>query len=142
MGKVSQFVANHWILVMAFVVALLTLFVIEARSKGLLSGKNRLTPFQATRLINSEKAVAIDIRDANAYSKGHITNAIHIPHAELDKNIKRLEQYKRQPLIIVCAMGQKSGYFMNKLRKQGYEKVYILTGGMSAWNSANMPVVK
>ena len=141
MGKVLQFAANHWILVAAFVGALVALFVIEALSKGL-SGINRLTPFQATRLINSENAVVIDIRDMNAYDKGHITNAVHILPTELDKNIKRLEQYKHQPLIIVCAIGQKSRYFIEKLRKQGYEKVYILMGGMSAWNNADMPVVK
>ena len=144
MGKFPQFVVNHWILVMAFVVALVALFflfVIEALNKGL-TGKNRLTPFQATRLINSEKAVVIDIRDANLYSKGHITNAIHISHTELDKNIKHLEQYKHQPLIMVCSIGQKSRYLINKLRKQGYGKVYVLAGGMSAWNNANMPVVK
>lgn len=144
MERFTQFITNHWILVTVFVcalVALFVLFVIEALSKGLTS-KNRLTPFQVTRLINSEKAVVIDIRDANAYNKGHITNAIYISPTELDKNIKYLEQYKHQPLIMVCATGQKSRYLTNKLRKQGYEKVYILMGGMSAWNNANMPLVK
>lgn len=141
MGKILQFLANHWILVTAFVGALIALFVMEALNK-VLTGKNCFTPFQVTRLINSEKAVVIDIRDANAYSNGHITNAIHISYTELDKNIKYLEQYKHQPLIIVCAMGKKSRYLIKKLRKQGYGKVYILMGGMNAWNNANMPVVK
>lgn len=141
MEKVHQFIASHWILVTAFVSLLIVLFVTEVLSRGL-SGKNCLTPLQATRLINSEMAVVIDIRDAHAYSKGHITNAIHISSAELDKDIKHLEQYKNQPLIIVCAIGKKSRYLVNKLRKQGYGKVYILMGGMSAWGSSNMPVVK
>lgn len=141
MEKLLQFIANHWLLVAAFIIALIALIVLEARSKGL-SGKQSLTPHQATRLINSEKAVVIDIRDADTYQKGHITNAINIPATELDKNLKRLEKYKQQPLIIVCGTGQKSGYFMNKLRKQGYENVYIMTGGMNAWKNASMPVVK
>lgn len=144
MEKFPQFVVNHWILVTAFVstlVALSFLFIMEALSRGF-TGKNRLTPFQATRLINSEKAVVIDVRDASEYRKGHITSAVHISLTELDKNIKYLEQYKHQPLIMVCSIGQKSRYLINKLRKQGYEKVYILMGGMRAWKNDNMPVVK
>ncbi|WP_040933693.1 rhodanese-like domain-containing protein [Coxiella burnetii] len=141
MEQLSEFIARHWLLVAAFIVALMALLIVEARSKGL-SGKYRLTPQHAIRLINSEKAVIVDIRDANAYSKGHITNAINIPATELDKHPQRLEQYKQQPIILVCAMGQKSGPLRNKLHKKGYEKVYLMIGGMNAWNSANMPIVK
>ncbi|QTS83640.1 rhodanese-like domain-containing protein [Coxiella endosymbiont of Amblyomma nuttalli] len=141
MEQISQFIVNHWALVMAFVSASVVLFIIESRSKGL-SGRNRLTPFQATRLINSEEAIVIDIRDANAYNKGHIANAIHISLKGLDESMEHLEQYKRRPLIIVCAMGQKLGRIINMLREHGYKKIYILTGGMNAWNNANMPVTK
>ena len=142
--KFTQFVLNHWILVTAFtstLVALFFLFMVEAFGRSL-TGKNRLTPFQATRLINNEKAMIIDVRDWNAYSEGHIINAIHMSSREWGKNIKRLEQYKHQPLIMVCSMSQKSRHLVNRLHKQGYEKVYILMGGMRAWRNANMPVVK
>ena len=141
MERLSQFIVNHWLLVTAFIIALIALFILETRSKGL-SGSNRLTPSQAVRLINSEKAVVIDIRDPKMFEKGHITHAINIPTSELDKSLKKLEKYKQQPLIIVCTTGQKSAYFVNKLRKQSYQKVYMFAGGMGAWTNANMPVVK
>lgn len=141
MKKLPQFFINHWLLVTAFIIALIALFILEARSKGL-GGGNRLTPFQAVQFINNEKAVVIDIRDPKIFEKGHITHAVNIPATELDKNLKELEQYKQQPLIIVCGMGQKSAYFVNKLRKKGYQKVYMLAGGIGAWSNANMPVVK
>ncbi|WP_304985480.1 rhodanese-like domain-containing protein [Coxiella-like endosymbiont] len=141
MEKLPQFFINHWLLVTAFMIALIALFILEARSKGLRRG-NRLTPFQVVRFINDKKAVVIDIRDPKTFEKGHITNAVNIPATELDKSLKRLEQYKQQPLIIVCGMGQKSAYFVNKLRKQGYQKVYMLAGNIEAWSNANMPVVK
>lgn len=141
MERLSQFIINHWLLVTAFIIALIALFILETRSKGL-SRSNRLTPSQAVRLINSEKAVVIDIRDPKMFEKGHITHAVNIPTPELDKSLKKLERYKQQPLIIVCTTGQKSAYFVNKLRKQSYQKVYMFAGGMGAWTNANMPVVK
>ncbi|MBT8506715.1 sulfurtransferase [Coxiella-like endosymbiont of Rhipicephalus sanguineus] len=141
MKKLLQFFINHWLLVTAFIIALIALFILEARSKGL-GGNNRLTPFKAVWFINNEKAVVIDIRDPKTFEKGHITHAVNIPATEFDKSLKGLEQYKEQPLIIVCGMGQKSPYFVNKLRKQGYQKVYMLAGGIGAWFNANMPVVK
>ena len=141
MEKLPQFIINHSLLVAEFIIALIVLFVLETRSKGL-GRSNRLTPSQAVRLINSEKAVVVDIRDPKTFEKGHITHAINIPAPELDKSLKELEQYKQQPLIIICTTGQKSVYFMNKLRKQSHRKVYMFAGGMGAWTNANMPVVK
>ncbi|MBW5802682.1 rhodanese-like domain-containing protein [Coxiella endosymbiont of Ornithodoros amblus] len=141
MEQLPEFIARHWLLAAAFIIALIALLVIEIRNKGL-SGKYRLTLQQAVRLINNEKAMIVDIRDVDAYRKGHITNAINIPGTELDKHLQHLEQYKQQPIILVCAMGQKSGLLRNKLHKNGCEKVYLMIGGMNAWNSANMPVVK
>lgn len=142
MEKLSQFINNHWFLVATFVITLIVLFILEALSNKGLRRSNRLTPAQVVQLINNEKAVVIDIRDSKIFEKGHITHAINIPTTELNKSFKEIEQYKQQTLIIVCTMGKKSAYFVNKLYKQGYQKVYMLVGGMGAWINANMPVIK
>ncbi|PMB54602.1 rhodanese-like domain-containing protein [Coxiella endosymbiont of Rhipicephalus microplus] len=143
MEKLPQFFINHWLLITVFIIALIVLFILEAQSRGRgLGGGNRLTPFQAVQLINHEKAVVIDIRDPKTFERGHITHAVNIPATELDKNLKGFEPYKQQPLIIICEMGQKSAYFVNKLRKKGYQKVYMIAGGIGGWSNANMPIVK
>ena len=141
MEQLPQFIARHWLLVSAFVVALIALFILEAQSKGF--GNNyRLSQQQVIRLINSKQARIIDIRDINTYNKGRITNAINISATELDKHSQCLEQYKQQSIILVCATGRKSRLLRNRLYKKGYEKVYIMIGGMDAWNNSSMPVVK
>ncbi len=140
MEKVLPFIANHWILVTAFVVALIWLIVLESRSKGL--GGARLSPQEATRLINHEQAVVVDIRDSAAFNEGHIVNSLNIPAAEIDQHMNRLEAFKQRPVIVVCMSGQKSFSVVNTLKKQGFEKVSTLAGGISAWKNANMPVVK
>lgn len=141
MEKLLQFVAHHWLLSAAFVVALMVLIVVEARSKGV-GGASRLSVIQLTQLINHEQALIVDIRDAVVFNDGHIVNAINIPFVDFDQNAKRLEKDKQRPIVIVCATGQKSAVVMNKLKKQGFEKVYLLVGGMTAWSNASMPVKK
>jgi len=138
--QILHFIAKHWYWVAALVVALLLLFYEESKSKG--AGGSRVTPPVATRMINSEKAVVLDIRDTGAFAEGHIVGAINIPIVDFERNMKRLEKYKQRPVILVCASGQKSGSLMNKLRKQGFDKVYILAGGINAWKNATMPLVK
>ncbi|MFW0024822.1 MAG: rhodanese-like domain-containing protein [Coxiella endosymbiont of Dermacentor nuttalli] len=142
MEKLSQFISNHWLLVTTFIITLIVLFILEVLSKKELWRNNRLTPAQVVQLINNEKAIVIDVRDSKTFETGHITHAINIPITELDKSFKEIEQYKQQTLIIVCTIGKKSAYFVNKLYKQDYQKVYMLVGGMSAWINADMPVIK
>lgn len=140
MSKLLPFIQHHWILVSAFVIALILLFILEARSKGL--GGSRLSAAQLTQMVNREQAVVIDIRDAAAFHDGHIIHAINIPLVDLDQNLVRLEKDKQKAIVVVCAMGQKSPVVMNKLRKLGFEKVYILAGGMMSWKNAHLPLVK
>ena len=140
MEKLIPFIVHHWVLVVAFVIALVILIIVEARSKGM--GSSGLSAQRLTQLINREQALVVDIRDAHAFNDGHIIHAINIPFAEIDQNLKRLEKDKTRPIVIVCAMGQKAAMAMNKLKKQGFEKVYILTGGMTAWKNAHMPVAR
>ena len=141
MEKLPQFIAYHWLLVSAFLIALITLFILETRNKGF-NGNYRLSQQRVIHLINSEKAMVIDIRDVQAYNKGHITNAIHVSATELNEYPQRLEQYKQQPIVLVCTTGQKSKLLRYKLYRKGYKKAYTMIGGMNAWENSGIPVVK
>ena len=138
MEKILPFITRHWFLVALFIVALIWLIIEESKNKG---GGRRLSPQSMTRLINSENAVVLDIRDANAFTEGHITGAINVPASELDRT-NCLEKYKQRSLVLVCSTGQRASTAMNKLHKQGYTKVYILAGGLAAWKNAGLPLVR
>mgnify|MGYP000494151961 CR=1 FL=1 len=47
---------------------------------------------------------------------------------------------KGKPIVAVCRSGSRSGSACNMLRKNGFENVKNLRGGMMAWESANLPV--
>jgi rhodanese-related sulfurtransferase len=135
-----QFLSRHWILVALFVIAFIWLIVEEARHQGM--GGARQTPQGVTDLINREDGVVVDLRDHAAFNAGHISNSVNIPFAQIDHNSPKLTKYKQRPVILVCAAGQQSVQAMNKLKKAGFEKLYILSGGLAAWKKANLPLKK
>ena len=90
--------------------------------------------------MNHENAVVFDLRDAEAFKKGHIIHAIQAGTTEIQAT--KMKPYQTKPIILVCARGQQSTALGMKLRQQGYTQVFILEGGMSAWQNAGLPLVK
>jgi rhodanese-related sulfurtransferase len=97
---------------------------------------------QAVQLINRRDAVVIDVRGAEDYKAGHITNARHIPEAELDGRMKELEKVKAKPIIVSCGRGNRSASVAAKLRKLGFPEVLSLRGGIAGWQQASLPLEK
>lgn len=139
MQDIIPFVIHHWLLSGVFVVLLILLMIEEARSKGLLG---QLTSQELVQLINRDSPVILDIRNREAFQEGHIVGAINFPQVDLDKDFSKLNKYKGRPLVVVCPMGQKAAEVAVQLRKQNYEPVHVLSGGMNAWKNAQMPLVK
>ncbi|HMM53593.1 MAG TPA: rhodanese-like domain-containing protein [Candidatus Desulfobacillus sp.] len=105
-------------------------------------GRAGVSPMQATLLINREDAVVVDVREQGEYTGGHIPNSRHIPLSQLDKRLGELEKFKERSLIVSCASGNRSSSACGKLRRAGFAKVFNLTGGVSAWDQAGLPVTK
>ena len=108
----------------------------------MISGGNAssLTPAQATLMMNREDALVLDVRETGEWTSGHITGARHITLAQLEKRMSELEKFKDRPIIICCASGNRSSSAMGQLKKGGFEKVFNLGGGISAWIEANLPL--
>lgn len=103
---------------------------------------NEVSPLEAVQLINRRDAVVIDVRDAAEYAAGHITNARHIPEAQLAERMKELEKFKARPLIVACRVGGRAASAASVLRKHGFGEVFALHGGIGAWQQASMPLEK
>ena len=101
-----------------------------------------VSPLQATLMINREDAIVVDVREPHEYAAGHVPNARHIPMGQVDKRLGELDRFKDKPVIVVCQSGNRSSSTCNALTKRGFEKVYNLSGGISAWEQAGMPVTK
>jgi rhodanese-related sulfurtransferase len=137
--QLSEFAANHLLLVAAFVVILAMLVGGELRHRF---GKVKdIAPFEATRLINHENAVLVDMRNDKDYRDGHIVNAVHVP-AEKHDAAGKLDKYRDRPLIICCRSGNQSLKLCTELSKKGFASVYNLKGGLHAWQQAGLPLSK
>jgi rhodanese-related sulfurtransferase len=101
-----------------------------------------ISSLQATLLINQQNALVLDVREAAEYEKGHMLNARNIAFGELQARAAELEKHKAKPLIVVCDNGNRSGRAATALRKQGFEQVFTLSGGIGAWRQAGLPLEK
>lgn len=137
MEKFFEFIGNHPILVGLFVV-LLALFIRNEMRRG---GRS-VSPQQLVDMVNREDAVVVDVRERKEYQAGHIVDALNIPSASLESRIDELKKYRERPIVVVCKMGQNAGTSGALLRKQGFENVAKLSGGMAEWRNQNLPVVK
>lgn len=137
MENLFEFVTNHPYLIAAWVITLVLVLLNESRKGG-----KSVTPSQAVSLINKEDAVIVDIRSKKEWGDGHITSAINVPIAELDKRLEELNKYKSRPVIVVCNLGQTAGSATKKLKAAGFEQVSRLSGGMTEWKGQNLPVIK
>jgi rhodanese-related sulfurtransferase len=137
--QISEFITNHLLLVAALVVIIAMLVGGELRHRF---GRVRdVTPAEATRLINHDHAVLVDMRSDKDYREGHIVNAVHVPP---DKNdgAGSLEKFRDRPLIVCCRSGNQSLRLGAELSKKGFASVYNLKGGVHAWQQAGLPLSK
>jgi rhodanese-related sulfurtransferase len=140
MGNLPEFIANNLLLVLSFV-AVAGLLVWNIFGAGL-QGLTQVEPMQAVQLINHEDAVVVDVRESSEYSQAHILNSLHIPLSVFGNQLNKLEKYKVSPLIVNCNSGHRSMQACRILKKNGYDKVYNMRGGILAWQNANLPVSK
>lgn len=105
-------------------------------------GVPNLAVDEAVTLINRSNALVLDVRDAAEFSSGHITDAMHIPLADLAERLPELKKYKDKTLLVNCQRGMRSAKACNILRKAEFTQVNNLQGGIDAWLAAKLPVVK
>ena len=106
------------------------------------AGSREVSVQQAVQLINRRDAVVLDVRDAAEFESGHIPNARHMPVADMEKRFKEIEKFKQRPIIVSCRSGTRSVAACGVLRKNGFQEVFSLKGGVLGWQQASMPLEK
>ncbi len=137
MDQLFEFIGNHPILVAAFVL-LLVLFIRNETKRG---GRS-VTAQQLVDLVNRENALVIDVRDKKEFDSGHIVDAVNIPFAALNNRVNELKKHRDRPIVVACKMGQHAGTAGTILRKNGFDNVSRLTGGVTEWRNQSLPVVR
>ncbi len=82
-------------------------------------------------------AQIVDVREGWEYVGGHVPGAENIPLGELSGRLGELEE----PLVLVCATGNRSGQAAHYLTEHGYlVEVANLMGGTEGWRERGLPV--
>lgn len=96
----------------------------------------------AVQLINREKAVVLDVREPAEYAAGHVVGAKNLPLGQLEQQLPELVKNKATPLVLVCGTGAFANRGLAVAKKLGYAQAQSLSGGLTAWKDANLPVEK
>lgn len=139
--QLQQFIAQHTIMVVAWVVLLV--LVLVTFIKNVSNKVQVIDNTQAILLMNKQDGVLVDLRTDEEYKKGHIINSIHLLPSEIKNNqLRNIEKYKEMPVILACNTGINANASATLLVKQGFTKVYTLKEGIAGWKAANLPLVK
>jgi rhodanese-related sulfurtransferase len=123
-------------------VALITGAMIIYTQLASRSGSRALSTLEATQMMNSRNAVVLDVRSADEFASGSITNAKNFPLETLKARGTELARFKNRPVIVVCAAGQRSSSAVKQLSADGFTEVFNLGGGVGAWRAAGLPLIK
>lgn len=134
-----EFVVNNWYLFVALVVVLGLLVMDPIRQHA--SGLKKVSPLEMPQVTRKD-SVILDVSEPVDFKKGHIPNALNMTLKTMQAGLGKLEKQKKKTVIVVCQAGNKAQSAAKMLLKNGFEDVYVLSGGMMAWRKENLPVVK
>ncbi|WVD71243.1 rhodanese-like domain-containing protein [Orbus wheelerorum] len=140
-NEIIPFVKNHPLLSLGWIALFIVIIYLTIKSK--LSKVKTISNAQTINMMNKQNAVIVDLRSADNFKKGHITEAVNILPIDIKNgSIKSLEKHKEFPVILVDDNGMLVNASGDILVKQGFEQVFALKDGIAGWNGENLPLVK
>jgi rhodanese-related sulfurtransferase len=133
-----KFIIDNWMLLSVALASggLLLWPLVQGATGGSLSTA------AAVQLINREKAVVVDVSEAEEYAQAHVGGAKNVPFGQLEEKLAATVKNKAVPLILVCPTGARANRALAVAKKLGYEQAQALAGGLKAWKEASLPIEK
>ena len=103
-----------------------------------------MTPEETYKMLGHDTSyVFLDVRTTAEYksSTGHLEGAILVPVDTLEHEIGTLEPYRSKTIVTYCRSGVRSARAQRILTRHGF-RAFSMAGGITRWNSENLPVVK
>ena len=98
-----------------------------------------ITPQEAKNLIESRNdLLLIDVRGQDELNQGYIEGSTLMPLWDIIKGTQRPP--KSKPILLICAVGGRSLALGQLMSKNGWDEVYNLKGGISAWKDEKLPL--
>jgi rhodanese-related sulfurtransferase len=86
--------------------------------------------------------VILDVRTQQEYTNGHLPKAVNLDFysGRFKDSAKLLD--KNLTYLVYCQTGARSAAAAEIMVELGFKDIYNMTGGITEWQSAGLPVVK
>lgn len=92
------------------------------------------------RRANGEDMTLLDVRENWEIALAPVpTNTVHIPMGEISDRIGELDP--KRETVVICRSGGRSAQVAHYLERQGFGKVFNLSGGILAWSRVIDPSI-
>jgi rhodanese-related sulfurtransferase len=106
------------------------------------SNLEKISPQDAYKLQQDNKAVIVDVREMDEINAGKIKGTLIIPLSIMEKKPIEFEKLvsalpRDKKILVYCRSGRRSGIVGEELLKQKFDVLNL--GGFEAWKSLGLP---
>ncbi len=84
--------------------------------------------------------IVLDVRERDAFEKGHISDAVHLARGQLELRVNDLFPDPTVRILTCCEFGKISTLAAATLKQLGFRRAVALDGGMKAWRDAGFAI--
>lgn len=99
---------------------------------------------EATELIdeNNENPefVILDVRTVEEHEAGHIPDSVNIDYKSPNFKEEAGKLEKEKVYLTYCRSGKRSAKSAEIMKEIGFENIYMIDGGIVAWEKAGLPI--
>ena len=125
-----------------FILSLTMLFCVALGAQQVYAATDVDIDVKQAQTMNIQGALLLDVREPDEYSEVHASNATLIPLGQLATRLDEIASYKDKPIVVMCRSGKRSAKAVHLLQQAGYTHVSNVTGGIVAWEKADLSVVR
>jgi len=103
---------------------------------------SRKSPEEIRKMIAENDINLIDVRSAPERAEGYIKDSLCIDVRDSDFEKKLNEFDKNKILVLYCLGGNRSAVAAARADSLGFQKVYLIEGGITAWKKYKLPTEK
>lgn len=104
-----------------------------------MSALNKIDAQQAKTLLDSGKAILVDIREGDEFAREHVPGAHHVPLSGFSSS--DFPQDRGKIAIFHCASGARTAEAAPRILASGFAEVYMLEQGLAGWKKAGLKTV-
>ena len=111
----------------------------EATQNKLSKNAVSLSPKEAFEVISKKDPIIVDVRTREEYLNNGMRDAINIDSgsAHVIENLRMLN--RDDTYILYCRINTRSNNMMEIMEEMGFSSIYIIKGGITAWNRKGFP---